>query len=42
MKPLKDKRFNMEVALSLSYEFSLASPVLDVLISQYKDQPFLA
>ena len=32
----------MEVALSLIYEFSLASPLLDVLIKQYKEQPFMA
>jgi hypothetical protein len=32
----------MEVAVSLSYEFSLASPFLNLMISQYKDQPMLS
>ena len=42
MKPLKDKAFSMDVAIELTYEFSLASPTLEVLISKYETPPLLS
>ena len=42
MRPLKDKAFSMDVALELIFEFALASPTLEVLISKYEQPPLLS